>query len=264
MRTAIRGLAIISLSCFLAAPAAQAALEVAAGKVNTSVGLTKANAKTATQQWQLETDPQMTTGPILPESDQTLGNYFPVSGVMDNTFDPTQYQLETDPSGNFALGYSVYGIDPFQVTSFKVVCLDTETGLNDGSYFEVDATTNPLVDTVTTFGDPNPNAETGQVDDITYSLISSAKGPNSPLPITQDQLFFGLNLIALEDTPNINPQLYSAFGGPNGTLTISDGGGNTNTVSGPDNFTTSYVPEPASGALLAVGALGLLKRRRSN
>jgi hypothetical protein len=273
---------LIAVSCLLAAPAAEAALQTAAGKVNTSVGLTKANAKTATQQWQLATDPTIPAESVggtfvLPPADTNIHNYFPTSGVLDNTFDPTQFKLALNSSGQFALGDTVQGLSPFEVTSFKVL-VDNVDGTDTGSYFLVQQTANPLVDLVTPVSsfespdagqEPDMNAETGAVNDITFDLVASEKGVNlddglfHPLPVDEDQNFYQINLIPLEDNPDIQPLLYSSSGDPDGSLTISDGGGNTVTTTGPDNFTTSYLPEPGSVALIAMSSVGLMKRRRS-
>ena len=231
------------------ASAAQAALEAALHEVNTSVGLKPTS---TTNIWKLETDPF--------SSDPILSNYIPVSGVLDNTYDATQFKLAIDPAitspsladPGYRLGYSVEGVPPFQVTSFEV--MDTI------GYYTIAATADPTIDTITPSTDPAPNGvEAGAVDDITFSLIPSEQ--NEALPITEDQNFFELNLVALEGSPNIVGDLYSTTGIPNGSITIEDSQGNTDTT-GPGGINPSTLPEPASASLLAIGAIGLAARRR--
>jgi hypothetical protein len=237
-------------SCLSLASVAQAALEVKLHEVNTSVGLQPTSSSNI---WKLETDP------VTP--DPTLSDYIPISGVLDNTYDPTQYKLAIDPSVDtsltdpgYRLGYSVESITPFQVTSFEV--MDTI------GYYLVQATSDPTVDTITPSTDPAPNGvEAGAVDDITFSLISSDK--NLALPITVDQDFFQLNLVSLSGNPVIVPDLYSASGGPDGSITIEDPAGDIDTTNpGDGTITTSYLPEPAEASLLLIGVIGLMARRR--
>jgi len=240
--------------CLLSASAAQAALEVKLHEVNTSIGL---QPNSTTNIWKLETDP------VTP--DPVLSDYIPISGVLDNTYDPTQFRLATihdyppypvpgpsDPG--YRLGYSVESISPFLVTSFEV--MDTV------GYYLVQGTSNPEVDTITPSTDPAPNGiEAGAVDDITFSLISSQK--QLAQPITVDQNFFELNLVPLEGNPVIVPDLYSASGGPNGSITIADPSGDVDTTTDSNGtISTSYLPEPAAASLLGIGAVGLAARRR--
>ena len=257
---------IVAVSCFLLGSVAHAALEKELHEVDTSIGL----ANTAANTWKLETDPVMSPSAApasIPEG-ETLSDFYPIAGVFDNTFDPTQFRLATDPpndpSDALGLGYSVEGIAPFTVTSFEVMCLNSSQ-VNDGSYILVQATGNGLDDSVTDVGDPDQAYETGQVDDITFQLDASEKTPGNPLPVTYDQNFFQLNLVALNGNPVIVPDLYSASGGPDGSLTISDSDGNTDTTNGNNGtFVTSYVPEPGTVSLLALCGVGLVKRRARN
>ena len=256
---------IVAISCFLLGSVAHAALEKELHEVDTSIGL----ANTAANTWKLETDPVMSPADlsVLPPG-ETLSDFYPIAGVLDNTFDASEFRLATAPPNGptdaLALGYSVEGVDPFQVTSFEVMCLNSSQ-VNDNSYFLVQSTSNPLVDSVTAVGDPDQAYETGQVDDITFNLISSDKTPTSPLPVTEDQDFFQLNLVPLNGNPVIVPQLYSASGGPDGSLTISDSNGNTDTTTDDNgSFETSYVPEPGTASLLALCGAGLVKRRARN
>jgi hypothetical protein len=264
MRFVSRMGAVIVGSCFFLGSAAQAALEVELHEVNTSVGL----AKTAANTWKLETDPVMTPSNApadIPEG-ELLSDFYPVSGVLDNTFDPKSFYLATtvagDESAPLGLGFSVDGVDPFGVSSFEVLCLDPD-GVNRGSYILVQQTAgNGEADSITDVGNPDQAMETGQVDDINYYLIASDKSATEPMPVTVDQDFFELNLVPLTGNPVIVPDLYSASGGADGALTISDGNGNTDTTTTENGtFTTSYVPEPTSAVLLGIPSLLLLKRR---
>ncbi|MGD0138234.1 MAG: hypothetical protein ABSD28_05110 [Tepidisphaeraceae bacterium] len=240
----------LAVSCFSLASAAQAALEVKLHEVNTSVGLQPTS---TTNIWKLETDP------MIP--DPVLSDYIPISGILDNTYDPTQFKLALDPAvtptstdPGYRLGFSVEGVPPFQVTSFEV--MDTI------GYFLIQATSDPTVDTVTPSSDPSPNGiPFGAVDNITFSLIASEQ--NEAQPITVDQNFFELNLVPLETTPIINPLLYSATPGPNGTIIGEDPEGDMNvTTVANGTISTSYVPEPVAASLLALWAIGLAARRR--
>jgi hypothetical protein len=237
----------------LLASSAHAALEVSLHEVNTSIGLKPTS---ATNEWKLETDPVV---PDAPTTDDTLG------GELNNTYDPSQFQLAIDPStGTYALGWSVENIDPFQVTSFQVY--DT-----NGGFYTVSATSNPNVDSVipsapepdSPYNGPAPNGiEAGIVDDITFSLQPGLK--NEALPATIDQNFFELNLVPLNDNPNIVPLDYSASGGPGSYLEIGDPEGDTPTfLTFPaTTFDTSYVPEPTVLGILSLGVAGLAARRR--
>ena len=238
--------AVLALSCLGVAPSARAALEVSLHEVNTSVGLKPTN---ATNQWKLETDPAV---PDAPTVDDTLG------GSVNNTYDPSQFKLATDTeTGQYALGYSVQGIDPFIVTSFIVE--DTV-----GSYTVSENLTTD-VQTVTPSVDPAPNnVEAGIVEDITFELNLSEQ--NEALPATMDQNFFQLNLVPLENIPNIIGANYSTYGAAGSYLLIGDPGDipNGTMLSFPTTtFDPSYVPEPAMIGLLGMGTLGLMARRRA-
>jgi hypothetical protein len=235
---------ILALSCFGIVPSARAALEVSLHEVNTSVGLKPIN---ATNEWKLETDPVVIGAPAV---DDTLG------GSLNNTYDPTQFSLATDPeTGSYALGYSVQAIDPFIVTSFIVE--DTQ-----GSYAVSENLTTD-VQTVTPSVDPAPNnVEAGIVEDITFELNLSEE--NEALPATMDQNFFQLNLIPLENIPNIVGTNYSTYGADGSYLLIGDPGDvpdGTKLTFPNTTFDTSYVPEPTIVGLLGIGLLGLSARR---
>jgi hypothetical protein len=236
---------ILAISCLGVVPSARAALEVSLHEVSTSVGLKPTN---ATNQWKLETDPAVIGAPDV---DYTLG------GSLNNTYDPTQFSLATDPAtGTYALGYSVQAIDPFIVTSFIVE--DTQ-----GSYSVAENLTTD-VQTVTPSVNPAPNnVEAGIVEDITFELNLSEE--NEALPATMDQNFFQLNLNPLENIPQIVGANYSTYGADGSYLLIGDPGDipdGTKLTFPETTFDPSYVPEPAMIGLLGMGTLGLMARRR--
>lgn len=244
---------------------AKAALEVAAGKVNTSVGL----AHTAANAWALETDPQ--------EVDPTLVPFYPLSGSLNNSYDPTQFSLNTDPDGQYALGYSVQGLNYYEVTSFEVLFKgqDEEDSYSTG-YPYVLVTEDPshpgdsiATDVANGIGDmPDLADPIGQVDDITFNLIASDK--NLATSVTQDQLFFQLNLTQLSEVPTITDPEYSVFGNQTSFLTIEDPSGDQMTTTfdptgdgnGGPTIVASYLPEPASLGIGALASMVLLSRRR--
>jgi hypothetical protein len=255
----------LALSCVaVTAGTAQAALEVALHEVNTSVGLKPTN---ATNQWKLQTDPTVDGAGSVPAT------LVPLAGALDNTYDPTQFTLDTGPAGNpllgsgvpnYQLGYSVQGIDPFKVISFDV--FDT-----NGGYYHVSPSSDPRFDNVTPSDNPSPNGiEAGIVKHINFVLDPSLK--NEVLPATEDQNFFELNLSALEITPVIIGMNYSTSGSPGDFVTIGDpnDGNNTHTITfggtGDDGqpvvFVPSYLPEPAAIGVLCIGAFGMMGRRR--
>jgi hypothetical protein len=242
---------LASCVCVGLSSTAHAGLEVALHEVNTSVGLLPT---TTANKWKLQTDPV--------SQDVNLDDYVPIAGELNNTYDPTQYSLATDPqTGAYALGYSVEGVTPYEVTSFDVL-------YKNGGYYQVALTPgDPEADTVTPIDEPS-GGEKGEVDDITFDLISSDK--NQALPITQDQLFFQLNLVALNDNPDIIPEDYTAFPGPGlggdppSFVEGGDPAGDTETttfgVQG-DIITASEIPEPAPIFSLGVAGLLALARR---
>ncbi len=105
---------VFIVSCLSIPPCAKAALEIAAHKASTSIGL----AHTAGNAWALETDPAISGGPE--EGVPPLMDYFYLGGNLENTYDPTQFTLDTDPNGYPTLQTSVSGIGDYVVTGFTV------------------------------------------------------------------------------------------------------------------------------------------------
>jgi hypothetical protein len=228
--------------CLGIAPVAHAALEKSLHEADTSIGLLPTN---ATNIWKLETDP------VVPDTtDLNIQDYIPVSGVLNNTYDATQFHLALDPvTNNYALGYSVESIEPFQVTSFDVV-------FNNGGYDAVSQTADPTVPVVTPINDPS-GGEAGIVDNITFAVVPSEE--NEDLPANQDQDFFFLNLLSNSGgAPLIVPFDYSASGGSI-TIEIPGEPSSTMTISGTDVI-TSYVPEPSTVGVFSIVAAGLFMR----
>jgi hypothetical protein len=278
---------VIVVSCLSISPCAKAALEIAAKKASTSIGL----AKTAANAWALETDPAITESGVQPaeEVPPPLSSYFFLNGVLQNNYDTSQYTLAVNPdTGLPDLTYSVEGMNTYTITGFEVDYFAYPNGNTDpggqpdsytGGYPNIKVAltptnNDPTASTVTFDPDadgnlPDINLPVGEIDDITFILnpvVEAALNSGDDtgvVPVTMDQYFFQVNLTGPGDAPN-NPGLNTASGGPNGMLTLYDPGLNPDD---PDyeSITTdinpSQVPEPASMSLLAVSILGLCRRR---
>jgi len=274
MRSAyLLGLAVLAGGLAFA-PAAQAALQVALGEVNTSVDVKPTS---TLNKWKLETDPsiaQPLTGP-------DLDDYIPVEGSLCNTYDPTEFQLAINPNtGTYGLGYTVQGEGPFEVIAFDVQ-------MNDGGFIDVHANPTPGgPDLVTLLGNTG-GGESGNILNILYQVISDRTDEVDPADT--DQLFYQVNLTQIQDTGDavtadgaatpddgtFDPGIVTAFGNVNSFLTINttnpDSGGlpsyttDFNATGGPDggpNFIpSSNVPEPTTAVAGMLGLAGLLGRR---
>ena len=115
---------VIVVSCLSISPSAKAALEKAAGKASTSVGL----AHTAANAWALETDPAITASTA---DGPPLSSYFFLNGELANTYDASVFTLDTDANGFPTLQTSVSGLGGFQVTSFQVDYFANPNGNTD-------------------------------------------------------------------------------------------------------------------------------------
>jgi hypothetical protein len=255
---------VLSISLGIAS-AAKAGLEKELGEVDTSVGLTKANAVTATQKWELTTDP---LDPVLQE-DSSLDMY-PLIGSLNNSWDPTKFNLATDTDPNavnqyptenplfFALGYTVMGVGPFEVTSFTVDMTGDDPGDGGGSITVSENDADPGVDSISDTGD-YLGTPTGMITDVVYQVIPSDR--DEELTIANDQDFYQINLFQIGTDPNFDPGIATASAGPDSYLDVTDFDGTTVPIPSSD-IMPSQTPEPASAALLGMAAIGLLARRR--
>jgi hypothetical protein len=274
---------VFVVSCLSIPPCANAALEIAAHKASTSTTL----AHTAANAWALETDPAISNAPG--EDTPPLMDYFYLGGNLQNTYDPSQFTLNTDPNGYPTLQTSVSGLGDYLVTGFTVDYFANPNGFKDPGgvsdtyqgtdgvpeYPSITVTAASLTLNPDADGNlPDINLPVGEVDDITFELnsvvedglINSADDQGEP-NVTVDQFFFQLNLTGSVN-PTIIPSLYTSSGGQNGLLTYFDPDLNPNdpnylmTTVNP-NINPSQIPEPASISLLAISGVGLLGRRRS-
>jgi len=253
--------ALSILACgFLFASGAQAALEVTLGEVNTSVDIKPTS---TLNKWKLETDPSIAS----PLTGPDLDDYIPVEGSLCDSYDPTKFQLATNPTtGTYGLGYTVQGEGPFEVTAFDVQ-------MNDGGFISVQANPTPGGPDIVTLLGNTGGGESGNILNIMYQVIPDRT--DEVAPADTDQLFYQVNLNQIGTSPSFTPGVVTAFGNVNSFLTISttntNSGGNpsyttdfsaTGGTGGGPNFTSSSnVPEPTTAVIGLFGIAGLLGRR---
>jgi hypothetical protein len=239
------GLSVLTINT-----SAQGALQVALGKVNTSVGVLPTS---VTNKWKLETDPAFT-----PSDDIDLSTYVPIDGELSDTYDPTKFMLATDDDGNYGLETSVVGVGPYQVTGFDVL-------MNGGGNVSVQENpSDPETDTITKTGTTD-EGEFGEIDDIQFALIADER--SQAMPATVDQVFYDINLVTIgPGGDGFVPGIVTAFPGPDGFLTIGSNDPNadplTITTPSADINSSTNVPEPLSISFFTAGALGAIYRRR--
>jgi hypothetical protein len=244
-----------ALTCLGLAPAAQAALQVALGKANTSVGLLPTS---TANKWKLQTDPAIVQNTV---SGPDLSTYIPISGSLSNSYDPTKFTLAVNPlTMTYGLGDSVIGLGAYEVTSFDVQTKNG--GLIDVKPNPADPNTDLITD-ITTAG-PVGGGESGNVLNVQFQLIPDRRA--LALPATVDQFFYELHLVQIGTGSNFNPGIGTAF--PDGSSFLTDAPADpTNpspAITTPNtgiNSSTS-VPEPAMVGLFAITAGTLLARRR--
>lgn len=266
------------ISCTSTAQNAHAALAAAEGVDTVSVKTSLKLAKTAANDWAIETDPAIQSADSIPTLPYSLSDYVPVFGSLSNSYDPTMSTLATDPNGNYDLSSSVSGLGAYEPTQLIVY-------LNNGSVTVNSSGT-------TTTGDPT-SGEAGDVD-VFFQLIPGEQG--TALTADLDQFFFQIMLNTLspdQTTPGditlfasptdsvifepeslVNDPAGTDYTGtppelPDGSVTVTDNG---LAIQGPDDSSTFYaldgdivpttVPEPISTGFLAIGSTVTLMRRR--
>ncbi len=278
---------LISLSCLVVTPCAEAALEKAAGKASTSVGLVN-NAANA---WKLETDPVISSGPE--EGGPPVSSYY-LSGTNNLMlfYDTTQFKLDTNSNFMPDLQHSTLGVNNFYVQSYQIdyyanpAGSNTDPGGQPDSYSGTDANGEPLYPSITVTLNPqasndaatdsyNPDAD-GNLPDmfLPVGLIENivsvcpagdlTSNPNA----TQDLVMYDFLFTGPGTTVN-NPMANGVGVGPSTSLVFTDpllpptDPDATVTAAGPSNVDSSVVPEPTSASLLGIAAAGLFRRRRS-
>ena len=232
-----------------------AAQQVALGLVNTSVDVRPTSTK---NKYKLETDPALQASPAAPADPS---QYIPYEGELNNHFDPTQFELATDPNtGTFALGASVAGEGPFQVVGFYVQTVDG--GLVDvqdngkGGESVTELTSGPLDPT----DGPVGGGESGNVYDIHFKIISQDR--SQVLSSDQDQNFYELFLNQIGNNP---PGYDTTFPNQDSFIDftpIDPNSGLPDETVGPAGIIASATPEVSSAGFLAVGGLAIFFRRR--
>jgi hypothetical protein len=236
-----------ALAACLALPvAAHAALEKALNEADTSTGLLPTS---TLNKWKLQTDPAIVNSSVVPSVD--LSTYEPVMGSLCDSFDPTEFALDMNPSTEqYGLGYSVVGLGAFEVTQFTVQLTDGSVNVKAGA-----KPGDPDIVTQTGGGTP-----TGNVLDIDFQLRTDGV----PQPANQDQLFYELELTQIGEGNPYNPG-GQTFPDSNSFITIEPIGGGTpvTIINDPTNPTnpefidsSTSVPEPGSAKIM-LGAGGM-------
>ena len=274
---------ITSLSCLALSPCAQAALEKAAGKASTSVGM----ANTAGNAWALETDPSISSGPDDGGGPSISSYYLSGTNNLMLFYDTTQFTLDTNSNQMPDLQHSTQGVNNFYVQSYQIDYYANPGGQPD-SYSGTDANGEPLYPSITVTLSPtsgNPEAATD-----TYHPDADGNLPDMFLPVglienivsvcptddltsnpnaTQDLVMYDFLFTGPGTTVN-NPMANGVGVGPNTSLVFTDpllpptDPDSTVTAAGPSNVDSSVVPEPGSASLLAIVAAGLFRRRRQS
>jgi hypothetical protein len=260
---------VVVVSCLLISPCAEAALETAAHKASTSVGM----AKTPANAWALETDP------VVSSSADDSSTYYLSGSSLDLTYYTGQLTLIGNSSGLPDLEDSTLGLNHFYVTSYQIDYDAAPGGHPDpgptappDSY--ADGYPNVLVTLTPTANDsdaatdsfrpdadgnlPDLNLPVGLIENImcTIPMADLTDNPDSLTDVDlYDFLFNGPG-----NTP-ANPGLDGVVAGVDSFVTFTDVEGDTMTFTGPTEINNATVPEPASASLIAISVVGLLRRR---
>lgn len=231
------------------------------GLVDTSIGLKPTSTK---NKLELITDPVLTSAGVgLSPSD-----YIPVEGLLDNHFDPTEYQLDTSPNtGTFSTdGSTVAGIAPYEVLGFEVQTVDGGLINVQDNGEGGDSITNVTSGTFDPGGGPVGGGETGNVYDIHFKIVNNEESTNPPLTSDQDQDFYQLFLTQIGNNP---PGDDTVFTTADSFVTFTESPGAVNNgVDAPTETVTfaqiqgAVLPEVSTAGFLGLAGMTFLMRRR--
>jgi hypothetical protein len=267
---------LVIVSCLALSPCAKAALEKAAGKASTSVGM----ANTAGNAWALETDPSISNPPNDGGGPSISSYYLSDTSGLIIYYDTTQFTLDTNSNSMPDLVDSTSGENGFEVMSYTIDYYANPS--QPDSYSGTDSNGEPFYPsiTVTATSDtyhadaadnlPDMFRPVGLIENIVSTCPIGDLGGNQP-NATEDLVMYDFNFTSTgPDEPVYNPAANGVAVAPNAVLTFTDPSLPTNssdyteTAAGPANIDSAVVPEPASASLLAVVAAGLLGRRRQS
>jgi len=253
---------ILACAVVLAAGAcARAGEQKELGLVDTSIGLKPTSTK---NKLALITDPVLTSAdaPLSPS------DYIPVEGLLDNHFDPTEFQLDTSPNtGTYSTdGSTVAGIAPYEVLGFEVQTVDGGLINVQDNGMGGDSVTNVTSGTLDPGGGPVGGGETGNVYDIHFKIVNNEESTNPPLTSDQDQDFYQLFLTQIGDNP---PGDDTVFTTTDSFVTFAESPGATQDgIDAPPETVTfaqiqgAVLPEASTAAFLGLAGMTLFMRRR--
>jgi hypothetical protein len=258
----LRKWGIFACTIVLAAGAfARAGEQKELGLVDTSIGLKPTSTKKKLA---------LITDPVLKSADPGLSpsDYIPVEGLLDNHFDPTEFQLDTSPAtGTFSTdGSTVAGIAPYEVLGFEVQTIDGGLINVQDNGQGGDAVTQVTSGSFDPSGGPVGGGETGNVYDIHFKIVNNEESTNPPLTSDQDQDFYQLFLTQIgtdlpgDDTVFTTPDSFVTFAeSPAATADGVDAPPETVTFG---QIQGAVIPEASTAAFLGLAGTTLLMRRR--